>query len=59
MCRCPQSSEEDVRFPGTGVIGGVNCLKWVLGAEPRSSVTAASAPNHWATSVAPVLVFFL
>ena len=46
ICLCPQSREEDVGFPETGVTGLVSHLVWVLGAELRSFIGTVPGPNH-------------
>jgi hypothetical protein len=39
MCICVLVPEV-ARCPGAGLTGGCNCLMWVLGLEPGSSVKA-------------------
>lgn len=44
--RCPQRSEEGIRFPKTQVTDGLSASAWVLGTEPGTYARAANAPEH-------------
>ena len=46
MCKLfPQGPEESVRPPGDRVIGGKNCLMWVLGSLQEQYVFLITEPS--------------
>lgn len=43
---CLKSLGEGVGFPGVGIVGGCEPLRWVLGPELGSSGKASGAPSY-------------
>lgn len=54
MCLVPAKSEDDIKYPGTGIKDCEPPCGWVLRLKPRSSARVASGLNQLALAVSPV-----